>query len=76
MSHQNNNDAKMKAIVYEKYGSPEVLQLREIDKPSIADNDVLVKVHAASIQQTDINLRSGTPFLARVLVGLLKRARG
>ena len=62
----------MKAVVYEKYGSPDVLQLREIDKPSVADDEVLVKVHAASIQQTDINFRTGTPFLARVLAGLFK----
>ena len=62
----------IRAIVYEKYGSPDVLQIREIDKPSIADDEVLVKVHAASIQQTDINFRSGTPFLARVIAGLFK----
>jgi len=62
----------MKAVVYEEYGSPDVLQLREIDKPSVADDEVLVKVHAASIQQTDINFRTGTPFLARVLAGLFK----
>jgi NADPH:quinone reductase-like Zn-dependent oxidoreductase len=62
----------MKAVVYEKYGSPDVLQLREVDKPSVADDEVLVKVHAASIQQTDTNFRSGTPFLARVLAGLFK----
>ena len=62
----------MKAVVYEKYGSPDVLQLKEIDKPSVADDEILVKVHAASIQQTDINFRTGTPFLARVLAGLFK----
>jgi NADPH:quinone reductase-like Zn-dependent oxidoreductase len=62
----------MKAVVYEKYGSPDVLELREIAKPSVADDEVLVKVHAASIQQTDINFRTGTLFLARVLAGLFK----
>jgi len=62
----------MKAVVYEKYGSPDVLRLREIDKPYVADDEVLVKVHAASIQQTDTNFRTGTPFLARVLAGLFK----
>ena len=61
-----------KAIVYEKYGSPEVLNIREVNKPSVTDDQVLVKVHAASIQQTDTNFRSGTPFLARVISGLLK----
>jgi NADPH:quinone reductase-like Zn-dependent oxidoreductase len=62
----------MKAVVYEKYGSPDVLQLKEIDKPSVSDDQVLVKVHAASVQQTDTNFRSGTPFLARVISGLFK----
>jgi NADPH:quinone reductase-like Zn-dependent oxidoreductase len=62
----------MKAAVYEKYGSPEVLEIREVDKPSVVNDEILVKVHAASIQQTDINFRKGTPFLARVLAGLIK----
>ena len=62
----------MKAVVYEKYGSPEVLELKEIDRPSVADDEILVKIHAASIQQTDINFRKGEPFLARVIAGLFK----
>ena len=62
----------MKAVVYEKYGSPDILEIREVDKPSVSDDEILVKVNAASIQQTDINFRKGTPFLARVLAGLFK----
>jgi NADPH:quinone reductase-like Zn-dependent oxidoreductase len=62
----------VKAIVYTAYGSPEVLQLKEVEEPVPNDDEVLVKIHAASIQQTDINFRTGTPFLARVLAGLLK----
>lgn len=62
----------MKAVIYNKYGSPDVLQIQEIDRPSITDNEVLVRVHSASIQQTDTNFRSGTPFLARVITGLIK----
>jgi len=62
----------MKAIVYTEYGAPEVLQVREIERPSVTDDQILVKVHAASIQQTDIRFRTGTPFLARVLGGLFK----
>jgi len=62
----------MKAVVYEKYGSPEVLELREINKPIPGDNEVLVKIHAASIQQTDIRFRTGTPMMARLLSGLFK----
>jgi NADPH:quinone reductase-like Zn-dependent oxidoreductase len=62
----------MKAVVYEKYGSPDVLDIREVDKPSVTDDEILVKVHSASIQQTDINFRKGSPFLARVFAGLFK----
>ena len=62
----------MKAVVYERYGPPEVLKLKEVEKPSVGDDEVLVKVHAASIQQTDTNFRGGTPFLVRVLGGLFK----
>ena len=62
----------MKAVVYEKYGSPEVLELREINKPIQGDDEILVKIHAASIQQTDIRFRTGTPYMARILAGLFK----
>ena len=62
----------MKAVVYEKYGSPEVLELREINKPNSGDDEILVKIHAASIQQTDIRFRTGTPYMARILAGMFK----
>jgi len=61
----------LKAIVYTKYGGPEVLQVKEIDKPCPKDNEVLVKVHAASINDWDWGLLQGD-FINRLLNGLMK----
>jgi hypothetical protein len=61
----------MKAIVQDTYGSPDVLQLREIDKPVVGDGDVLVRVHAAGVDQGVWHLMAGLPYLVRVAgVGL------
>ena len=62
----------MKAIVYTKYGPPDVLQLTEVAKPAPKDNEVLVKVHAASVNDWDWGLLRGKPFVNRLLFGLLK----
>ena len=63
----------MKAIVYHKYGSPDVLKLEEIQKPTPKDNEVLVKVHAASVNSWDWDLLRGKPFIVRLVGGgLLK----
>jgi NADPH:quinone reductase-like Zn-dependent oxidoreductase len=64
---------KMKAIVRTEYGPPDVLHLEEVEKPTPKDNEVLVKVHAASVNAADWHLVRGKPFLVRLLVGgLLK----
>ncbi len=62
----------MKAIVYTEYGSPDVLRLQDVEKPTPKDNEVLVKVHAASANPADWHLMRATPFLARLEAGLLK----
>lgn len=62
----------MKAIVLTKYGSPADLQLKEIDKPIPKDDEVLIRVKAASVNDWDWGLVSGTPFYIRLLCGLFK----
>jgi len=63
----------MKAIVNEEYGPLEVLQLKEVEKPSPKDNEVLVKIFAASVNYGDKILVRGKPFLVRLMgMGLLK----
>jgi 2-desacetyl-2-hydroxyethyl bacteriochlorophyllide A dehydrogenase len=63
----------MKAIIYTKYGSPDVLQLKDIEKPIPKDNEILIKVHAASLNQYDLHYLAGTPFFIRLTgAGLIK----
>jgi len=62
----------MKAIVHERYGPPEVLELREVDKPVVRDDEVLVRVHATSVNPVDWHTMTGTPYLVRMMAGLLK----
>lgn len=59
----------MKAIVYQKYGSPDVLHLEDVEKPTLRDDEVLIKVHAASINSWDWDLLRGKPFIARLMGG-------
>jgi NADPH:quinone reductase-like Zn-dependent oxidoreductase len=65
-------DYKMKAIVYSKYGSPEVLHLHEVGKPVPKENEVLVKVHATSVNAVDWHLLTADIFLVRLNMGLFK----
>ena len=63
----------MKAVVYPEYGSPDVLQIEEVEKPTPSENQVLVKVHAASINAADYRMMRANPFLVRLMTGgLLK----
>ena len=62
----------MKAIVYEQYGPPEVLQFKELVKPAPADNEVLIKVCAASVNPLDWHFMRGDPWFIRLMIGLRK----
>ncbi|MEJ2545205.1 MAG: NAD(P)-dependent alcohol dehydrogenase [Calditrichaceae bacterium] len=62
----------MKAVVYEQYGPPEVLKIKEIEKPVPKDDEVLLRVHAVSINDWDWQLLLGIPFVNRMINGLFK----
>src|SRR6266480_1804307 len=62
----------MKAIVYEQYGPPDVLQLREVAKPEAGDEEVLVRVHSTAVNPVDWHTMTGTPYMVHLMAGLLK----
>jgi NADPH:quinone reductase-like Zn-dependent oxidoreductase len=65
----------MKAIVYTEYGTPEVLRLKDIEQPTPRDDEVSVKVHAASVNSFDWRLLNADPFLVRLMGGGLLRPK-
>jgi len=62
----------MKAIVHHSYGSPDILKLEEVETPTPGDDDVLVKVHAASVNAADLDYLKGVPRIGRLGIGLFK----
>ena len=69
----------MKAIVQDRYGSPGVLELMELEQPAVNDQEVLVRVHAAAVNPLDWHFVRGQPYVARIALGLPKpkvRVRG
>jgi NADPH:quinone reductase-like Zn-dependent oxidoreductase len=66
----------MKAIVFTQYGSPDGLELKEVPKPAPKDDEVLIRVHASSINSWDWEYLNGKPFINRLMFGLLKPKPG
>jgi NADPH:quinone reductase-like Zn-dependent oxidoreductase len=62
----------MKAAVHTRYGPPEVVRIAEIEKPAAKDHEVLVKVHATTVNRTDCGLRAAKPFIYRFFIGLTR----
>jgi NADPH:quinone reductase-like Zn-dependent oxidoreductase len=62
----------MKAAVHVRYGPPEMVRISEVKKPVAKDNELLVKVHATTVNRTDCGFRSGKPFFSRFFTGLVK----
>jgi len=62
----------MKAVIVSRYGGPEVLEVKKVPMPSPEENEVLIKIHAAAVNNTDPVFRLGKPFISRFFTGLLK----
>jgi NADPH:quinone reductase-like Zn-dependent oxidoreductase len=65
----------MRAVVYERYGTPDVLQLRDVERPEPEDDEVLVQIHSTTVNRTDCGLRSAEVFISRYYTGLLRPKR-
>lgn len=65
----------MRAAVHERYGPPEVLEVKDVEKPEPADDEVLVRVHASSVTRTDVGLRDTEYWFTRALTGLRRPKR-
>jgi NADPH:quinone reductase-like Zn-dependent oxidoreductase len=69
---ESKKDGLVRAIVFYNYGSPEVLQCEEVEKPSAGDDEVLIRVRAASVNPYDWHFMRGTPYFIRIISGLRK----
>ncbi|GET28986.1 hypothetical protein [Prolixibacter sp. SD074] len=62
----------MKAVIRTQYGTPDVLSVQEVPKPVYGDNEVLVKVYAATVNRTDCGILTGKPYVIRLFTGVSK----
>lgn len=65
----------MRAVVYDRYGPPDVLRLEEVERPVPKEDEVLVKIHATTVNRTDCGFRSAKPFITRFFIGLVRPKR-
>jgi NADPH:quinone reductase-like Zn-dependent oxidoreductase len=65
----------MRAVVHDRYGPPDVLRVEEVERPVPADDEVLVRVRATTVTQTDCHMRRARPFIWRFMLGLVRPKR-
>jgi len=65
----------MKAVICGRYGSPSVLQYKEVDKPVPGDTELLIRIHASTVNRTDTAIMRAQPFIARMMTGVFKPKR-
>ncbi len=65
----------MRAVVYDRYGPPDVLRLEDVERPVPKEDEVRVKIHATTVNRTDCGLRSADPFISRFFTGLRRPRR-
>src|SRR4051794_38104093 len=65
----------MRAVVHDRYGTPEVLRVSEVERPVPAEDEVLVRVRATTVNRTDCGVRGASPFFVRLVTGLRRPKR-
>ncbi len=70
-----NDSKRMRAVVYDRYGPPDVLRLEEVERPVPKDDEILIRIHASTVNRTDTGLRSAEYFISRFFTGLIRPRR-